>query len=139
MFQKILLPVDLSDRHQQALDVAVELAGRSGGEIILLHVIEMIAGLSLEEDKAFYGRLERDARAHLNRLGQHLQERKVPWRAEVRDGKRTQETVQFAADTGVNLIVLTAPRFNPAVLSTGWASMSHQVGVLSPCPVLLVK
>jgi len=68
MFRKLLLPVDLSDRHQPALNVAIELAGPTG-EVMLLHVIEVIPGLDLEEDKAFYAHLEKAARIHLERLG----------------------------------------------------------------------
>ena len=55
MFKKILLPIDLSDRHDQALRLAVDLARASGGEVVLLHVVEVIAGLPGEEE--FYGRL----------------------------------------------------------------------------------
>jgi len=139
MFKQILLPVDLTDRHGTALNIAVELARPSGGEIILFHVIERVEALSIEEERDFYGRLERDARNHLNRLGKQLGEHKVPWRVEIRYGKRAQECVRYATEAGADLIVLTAPRFDPAVLGTGWASMSHQVGILSPCPVLLVK
>jgi nucleotide-binding universal stress UspA family protein len=46
MFTKILVPVDLSNRHQQALEAAANLAKQSGAEITLLHIIEVITGLS---------------------------------------------------------------------------------------------
>jgi nucleotide-binding universal stress UspA family protein len=72
MFKKILLPVDLTDKHGPALDLAADLAKQSGGGILLLHVIEVIAGLSMEEEKDFYGRLEKMARGHLKRLGGRL-------------------------------------------------------------------
>ena len=58
MFRKILVPVDLSDRHGQALEIAARLAKASDGEVTLLHVIEMIPGLNLEEERDFYQRLE---------------------------------------------------------------------------------
>ncbi len=62
MFKKILAPIDLTDKHGPALNAAADLAKQAGGEIVLLHVIEVIAGLPLEEDKNFYGRLEQKAR-----------------------------------------------------------------------------
>ncbi|HEY8504342.1 MAG TPA: universal stress protein, partial [Gemmataceae bacterium] len=68
MFKKILLPVDLSDRHGRALEMAADLAARDGGELLLLHVVEEIPGLGRDEDPAFYERLERKATAHLKRL-----------------------------------------------------------------------
>jgi nucleotide-binding universal stress UspA family protein len=139
MFKKILLPIDLSDRHRPALDVAAELAGLRGGEVVLLHVIEVIAGLSMEEEKTFYSRLERVARSHLAPLENALKQRKVAWRAEVLYGHRGPEIVRYAKTISADLIVLTAPRLDPNNLVAGWGSLSHKVGLLSPCPVLLVK
>jgi nucleotide-binding universal stress UspA family protein len=139
MFKKILLPVDLTDRHDQALEIAAELATQSGAGVTLLHVIETLAGASLEEERDFYGRLERAARAHLHRLGRQLDERKVSWQAEILYGNRAPETARHAAKTDADLIILTAPRFDPANPVGGWGSMSYKIGLLSPCPVLLVK
>jgi universal stress protein A len=139
MFKKILLPVDLTDRHARVLDVAAELASRSGGDVILLHVIETIAGLSMQEEQDFYRRLERAAQAHLQRLGKHLAERKVPWQAVIQYGNRAPESVRYAQEAAADLIILTAPRLDPAVPSAGWGSMSYRIGILSQCPVLLVK
>src|SRR5262249_10650908 len=114
MFQKILLPVDLTEKHRQALDVAAELALQSGGAVTLLHVIEIIPGLSMEEERDFYNRLERIARSHLNRLGQQLEQRHVSWRAEVLFGSRAPESVRYAVEATSDLIILTAPRIDPA-------------------------
>jgi nucleotide-binding universal stress UspA family protein len=139
MFKNILLPVDLTERHQPVLDAAVELVRQSKGEITLLHVIEIIPGLSLDEERVFYNRLERMARAHLERLGQELTGRQVSWRLEVRYGHRAVEVARYAREQGSNLVVLTAPRLDPENPAAGWASLSYKIGLLSPCPVLLVK
>jgi universal stress protein A len=139
MFKKILLPVDLSEKHQAALDVAAELAQQGQSEVTLLHVIEVIPGLSLEEEKSFYDRLERVARNHLKRLGDLLAERGIASRQEVLLGNRPREIARSATETGSDLIVLTAPRFDPDNPAAGWGSMSYRVGILSQCPVLLVK
>jgi universal stress protein A len=139
MFKKILLPVDLTDRHGPVLNVAGELAGQSGGEVTLLHVIEIIPGLGMEEERAFYNRLERIARSHLDRWGKQLQGRGVAWKAEVRFGGRAQESVRHAMEAAADLVILTAPRLDPATPAAGWGSMSYKIGILSQCPVLLVK
>jgi nucleotide-binding universal stress UspA family protein len=139
MFKTILLPVDLTDRHGPVLDVAGELAAQSKGEVILLHVIETISGVAIEDEREFYDRLERTARDHLDRLGKHLDEHKATWRAEVRYGNRARESVQYALAAAADLIILTAPRFDPAAPGAGWGSMSYRIGILSQCPVLLVK
>lgn len=139
MFQRILLPLDLTDRHQRALDIAAEMATAGGGTIILLHVIETIPGLSLEEEKEFYARLERAARSHLDRWGKPLTKRNVAWQGEVRFGSRAAECVRSAQEVAADLILLIAPRLDPANPGAGWGSMSYKIGLLAPCPVLLVK
>jgi nucleotide-binding universal stress UspA family protein len=139
MFKKLLLPVDLTDKHGPALAAAADLACQSQGEVVLLHVIEVIPGLPREEERAFYDRLERKARAHLERLGERLGNRKIPWRAEILYGNRGQEALGYATATSIDLIVLTSPRVEPANPTAGWGSLSYKIGVLCPCPVLLVK
>jgi hypothetical protein len=58
---------------------------------------------------------------------------------EVRLGNRAREIVRFASDSGSDLIVLTAPNFDPENPAQGWGSMAWRVTLLSPCPVLLAK
>ena len=139
MFKKILLPVDLTDKHELALDTATDLAKQSGGEIVLLHVIEVIPGLSLKEERPFYNRLEKAARVHLERLGKQLSHRKASCRTEILYGNRGGEVVRFAAAAGIDLVVLTSPRLDPNNLGAGWGSLSYKIGILCQCPVLLVK
>ena len=138
MFKNILLPVDLSDKHGRAMDAAADLV-RQGGEVTLLHVVEVIAGLSLDEEKAFYTRLGKVAQGHLKSLGDHLGQRQVSWRAEVLFGSRGPEVVRFAKEKGIDLIVLTSPRVEPDAPPSWWGSLSYKIGIMSPCPVLLVK
>lgn len=139
MFKNILLPLDLTEKHAAALRVAGELAQLSKGNVTLLHIVELIPGLSLEEEKTFYDRLERVARAHLERLGQQLAKQHVSWKAEVRIGRRAPDSVAYAVENGVDLIILSAPRIDPAKPEMGWGSMSYKIGLLSQSPVLLVK
>jgi len=139
MFKKILLPLDLTDRHQAALDMAGDLAAQGGGEVVLLHVIEAIPGLSLEEEKDFYTRLERSARERLAHHAAGLKERGVACRYEVVIGGRAHETVARAAALGADLIVLTSPPFDPDRPVAGLGSLSWKIGMVARCPVLLVK
>jgi hypothetical protein len=69
--------VDLTNCHDQALNLAGDLAAQ-GGEALLLHVIERIGGLSVEEERGFFDRLERAAHAHLDRLGGALRRSEPP-------------------------------------------------------------
>jgi len=54
-------------------------------------------------------------------------------------GARAREIVRFATDAGSDLIVLTAPRFDPDHVAAGLGSASWRLSILAPCPVLLVK
>ncbi len=139
MFKKILLPFDLTTKHQPVFDIAVEMVGKSGGEIVLLHVIEAIAGWPDGEVQEFYQRIEKKAQEHLQNYGDKLDEKKIPWHSKVTTGSRAEEVAQFAAEIEADLILVSAPRFNPQAPAGNWASLSWKISVLSSCPVLLVK
>ncbi len=138
MFKRILIPVDLTEKHQPVLDLAAQLAG-PGSEAVLLHVIEAIPGLSAEEVEDFYRRLEKSAREHLQRLGKYLSDRKVAWQSQVLVGARVREVVRYAAEVQADLVMVTAPRLDPDNPGAGWTSLSWKIGLVAPCPVLLVK
>jgi nucleotide-binding universal stress UspA family protein len=140
MFKTLLVPLDLTDKHGPAVDRAVELAKASGGRIILAHVIETISGMAQEaEDRAFYERLDRLSRRHLEKVGATIGERGVPWQMEIRYGPTARQIMELGQEMGADLIVLTAPHLNPANPTTGLASLSWRISLLSPCPILLVK
>ena len=139
MFKKILVPVDVSDRHQQALDIAGRLAKQNDGEVILLHVIEVLPGLWLEEERDFYERLEQMSREHLAKSGRSLETYQVPRREEIVYGSRAHEIVRYAVELSVDLIVLSSHRIDLQDPNSGWGTVSYKVGILSQCPVLLVK
>jgi nucleotide-binding universal stress UspA family protein len=139
MFRKIVVPLDLTEKHHKALETAAELAGTGGGEVALVHVIELIHGMPVDEEKDFYDRLEEAAREHLERWARRLGERNISVRQEVFFGGRALEVLRFARDSGADLIVLTAPAIEPGQPDVGLGSLSYKIGVFSPCPVLLVK
>ena len=139
MFKKILLPLDLSNKHQTALRTATELARQNNSEVILLHVVEEIPGLSREEEKDFYSRLERTARCQLAHLESQFTRDKIPCRTEVILGHRAVETARFAAQNKVDLILLTSPPFQREHTMVVLGSMTWKLGMIASCPVLLVK
>ncbi len=139
MFKEILVPVDLTDTHGHALDIARELAGQDRGQITLLHVVELIAGLSQEEGKDFYNRLENKARQHVETLAARLAAHKMACKSEVAFGNRAVEILRYAQQNGTDLIVLTSHRIDLQQGVAGLGTLSHKVGILAACPVLLVK
>jgi nucleotide-binding universal stress UspA family protein len=139
MFKKLLLPLDLTERHEAALDLAEGLLRQSGGEAYLLHVIEVIPGIPRDEDRPFYDRLERNARKHLEPLARRLESRKLRGELVIRYGNRTQETLAYAREIAADLVVLTSPPFDPQHPAASLGSLSFKLSLVSPAPVLLVK
>jgi nucleotide-binding universal stress UspA family protein len=139
MFQKILVPLDMTFKHQRAIDMAAELARQSGGEVILRHVIELLHGVPRTEDKEFYNRLEAAAQEHLDNHLLGLKERGITCRKDLLFGVRAAEVFRHARSLEADLIVLTAPRIDLDHPEEGWGSLSFKLGIFAPCPVLLVK
>jgi universal stress protein A len=139
MYKKLLVPLDLTDSHGAVLETAADLAKLHDGDVTLLHVIEAIAGLSAEEANKFYGQLEASAKAHLERHSFSLREHGVRCCHKILIGNRAREIAEYAAAIGCDLILLTAPSYDPSHPVAGIASLSYKVSLLSQCPVLLVK
>lgn len=137
MFEKILVPVDLTRKNERAVETAAELAAAAGGEVALLHVIEPL-DLPFEELEEFYAELERRAEEAMTGLAARLKEAGLEPRMHVVYGDRAREIVAFAHEEGFDLVVLTSHELqveDPSSLGT----ISHKVAVLSRTPVLLVR
>jgi universal stress protein F len=136
MFKNVCVPVDLADRHERVLSAALRLL-EPGGSVTLLHVIELIPGLDEAEERGFYDRLEASARGSMTTLGERLEGEGIAWQSEVVYGNRAREIVRYVVDANSDLVVLAS---HPLEADHPMPStLSYQVGVLAPCPVLLVK
>lgn len=139
MFQRILVPTDLSDRTIKALQVASDVAAADDAQLMLLHVIETIAGADFDELSSFYGTLEKRARNRLNDIMTRASIRHAQIEAYIVVGKRVEETLRFAHANGVDLIVLASHPIDPSQPGSSISTMSYKLGILAPCAVLLVK
>ena len=54
-------------------------------------------------------------------------------------GDRAEEIVRHVGKAGTDLVVLGSHRIDPDWPGAGWGTLSYKVGILAPCPVLLVK
>ena len=105
-------------------------------------LIAIVTGIQLKAelgDRPLAYRIEQAARDHLAKLGRYFEELLVRRREEVIFGDRAHEIVRYATETGVELIVLSSHRIDLGNPSAGWGTVSYKVGILSQCPVLLVK
>lgn len=139
MFKRILVPVDLTERSSTAVDAALTLAQQMGAEVILLHVIETIEHVEIEEMRPFYERLAISAKRGLREFSERFEAENLQVEQALVYGHRTGAIVDFAIERQADLIVMASHRIDPDRPGHGWSSISYAVAILSPCPVLLVK
>ncbi len=145
MFRSILVPVDRSQRAAPAVATAFSLAAAAGGRVTLLHVVEVIKDTTYEEYGRFYDALAEQARQEMERLvaasegSPTAPHDAVSWDARVEFGRRVAEILRAQVEGGYDLVVLQSHRLDPADPTRGWGTISHRVGILAACPVLLVK
>ena len=139
MFQRILVPVDLTEKSLKAVDMAYELAAQTGAEVVLLHVIQTIEHVEFEELKPFYDRLESSARKGLQEFAERFAANKLRVDQAIVYGQRTKEIIDFTIQNRIDLVVMASHRIDPDRPGHDWSSISYAVAVLSPCPVLLLK
>jgi nucleotide-binding universal stress UspA family protein len=137
MFDRILVPVDLTDKNAAAVERALALAA-PGAEIALLHVIERIEDDAADLD-AFYRRLEARARAGLDGFAARVERSGRRARTEIVVGRRVEEIVGAAVRLGCDLVVLTSHALDTVAPGRDWLTISYRVALLAPCSVLLVR
>lgn len=139
MFKHILIPVGLDGYESEAIKWATLLAKKHDARISLLHVVETIYDTSFEELKDFYSGLEKKAGEQLEKTCEEFRKEELDVSSEVVLGHRVPMIVKFAEDNEVDLIVLQSHKVDLNAPSEGWGTISYKVGILSQCPVLLVK
>lgn len=138
-FKRILLPLDLEQRHQQAIDTAVTLAKQHGAQVLLLHVIELLAGMPFEEERDFYGQLESASRDRLAELDAPFAQQGIAVHRQIVFGSGADSIIEFAGQEQVDLIVMTSPQVDPENPAASAASRCWKVSAMARCPVLLMK
>jgi universal stress protein A len=138
-FQHILIPVDFTEKNLSALEIAVDIAVANHARVTLLHVIETIDVESDAEMEQFYAKLQLRADSELERLSQRFVAAGVAVDRKMRLGKRLQEIVSDAIERKVDLIVMNSHKPDLRKPTQTWGTLSYQVSMLCPCPVLLVK
>ena len=139
MFRNILVPTDLTEKSRKALDIAVSLDAEAESRITLLHVVQIIEGDGQEEFGEFYDRLKARAERKMADIIGLYESRDRTIDSRILIGKRVNEIVGFAYEHDIDLIILASHRIDKTDTLEGWATISYRVGILSHCPVLMVK
>jgi nucleotide-binding universal stress UspA family protein len=138
-FRHILVPTDLTDRTTRALDLALKLAADRNSRVTLVHVIQTVPNLEFSDLRPFYERLRAKAEKKLSSLARETEGSGVDVDVEIAYGQRAETIIKTATARKADLIVLASHRVNPSGVGRDWGTISHQVGLLARCPVLLVK
>jgi nucleotide-binding universal stress UspA family protein len=138
-FKHILCPVDFTDKNTAALDVVFEMAANRQAQVTLLHVIERIEHAEDAETKQFFATLEAKARTNMAVLAQRFVDAGLEIATQIIYGRRGPEIVRHTLEANVDLVVLSSHKVAMDQMAGGWATLSYQVSILCPCPVLLVK
>jgi nucleotide-binding universal stress UspA family protein len=139
MFRRILVPVDFTARSRRAVKAAARVAAVSRAETTLLHVIERIDDEETAALEPFYRKLEKAAREKMSGLLALFPDSRLSPKAEILYGKPVGEILRFAEANRSDLIVMSSHKLPLRRSGESWGTISYKVGILSRCPVLLVK
>ena len=139
MFKHIMVPSDLGERNRKTMDIAVNMAIENKAAITLLHVIETVEGADSDDFKKFYKQLGVRAGKAIDKLISEYDREGLSIEKQIIYGKRVYEILNFADAHKVDLIIMSSHRLDPDNAAEGWGTISFKVGVLSHCPVMLVK
>jgi len=101
-------------------------------------VIETL-DLPFDELEDFYQRLHDRAQVEMDQMADPLSVSGVTVIQRVSYGNRLREILAHAEENSTDLIVMSSRRLEISDPPAGFATLSHQVAILSQIPVLLVK
>lgn len=134
MFGRIVVATDLTPATRLLLRAAFDLR-HTQGEILLVHVIRPIAGVSDGELSGFYDRLRANAASRMHELSSWFaRERHVDIPCLVAVGDPAREIDRIARERDADLIVVSHGA-GPAPLGSVCYRLMH----IAPCAVLMLQ
>lgn len=139
MFKHLLVPLDFRDLEEGVIEAIRRLALENAARVTVLHVIEEIADLGDDREmKGFYRRLERRAHETLDPVSSLLSDAGIECGLTVLVGHRSEQIVRYATENEIDLIALRSRTLQQSRSRT-WPTVSIQVAMISPVPVLLLR
>jgi nucleotide-binding universal stress UspA family protein len=141
----ILAAIDLGESSKHALSEAKELAARYGARLHLLCVVQDPSALPWAPDAStemlmtLAAGMQRDARAHLDRVMPPHDRERLQAEVIVRVGRRpSTEILAYAADKHVDVIVIGKGDRGSSETAVETGSVAEAVVRGATCPVLVV-
>ena len=149
--QNILVPTDFSAEAHNALEVAMQLAYRTHGQITLLHVVDTpgpssmvttggVAGGSSHNGVFMVKLLQRTKqRMHQLKIEMARTMPDVAVQDRIATGDVDEAILEVVREQHIDLVVIGAHVHAPAMHLFGLESHAERLVRLAPCPVLTVK
>ncbi len=138
-FRNILVPVDLSERSESAIETALGFAAAGDGVVRLLHVVQTMPELESPEDVDFCRELYDKSIARLVEWQKQYERLQGELQCEVIYGDRSAEIMMYAEEKECDLVVMTTHQLDPDEIGKGLGTISHRVALFCRCPVLLLR
>jgi nucleotide-binding universal stress UspA family protein len=142
--QRVLVPLDFSAPSQQALNYAIELAGKLQASLTLLHVIQtpvLVGGPAMGVDTSLVLYLEELEAEMWQTIETHVarvQAAGLAGDALVVHGTPFQQIIDIAAARQVDLIVM-GTHGHTGLQHFFLGSVAEKVVRMAPCPVLVTR
>ncbi len=144
MFNKILVPLDSSNLAEQALEPAITLARKTGGELILLSasnvqqlVIADPIGHGMIEMDVAQTHGQKNLSAYLDKI-QHKVPTNIPVETKIIEGDAASAIVDTVVNENVDLIVMST-HGRSGLSRWVMGSVTERVFRHAPCPVLALR
>jgi nucleotide-binding universal stress UspA family protein len=149
VFNRILVPLDGSEFSERALETAINVAKKFGGNITLLHVylVSVIMSLSTYNEAGIVASVEaptlikaiREAGADILVKAEKVAEAEgIPVETQLKEGHVAQEIIKAAREGRYDLIVMGA-KGRSKIKELLLGSVSEKVVRTAPCTVMVVK
>jgi hypothetical protein len=135
-FHHILVPVSLSERTEVAIEAVPRLAA-PGARVELFHVVARVADTDDPALEPFYAAMAERAGARLDAWCARLRDASLAASREVRIGKPGRLIMERIREVRCELVVMVSHVVTGPDGRVG--TLSHQIAMLSPAPVLLLR
>jgi nucleotide-binding universal stress UspA family protein len=96
LLRHLMVPIDLSGRHERVLRMVLALAADRACRVTLFHVVQRVPGLAAGELDGFYRRLVKTADRRLQQIARSFAEHGIDVRTQVRIGEPAIEIIRAA-------------------------------------------
>ncbi|HEY0742727.1 MAG TPA: universal stress protein [Chryseosolibacter sp.] len=143
--KRILVPCDFSKQSNEAYKLALDLAAKTKGEIMLMHVIPIsnlyttgLAGEALAFDPVYFGRMEGDIKKEFEKMKKKVADKSIAINSEIVYGDLVV-SVKNAIETYKIDLVIMGTSGSSGISEIFIGSNTEKVVRFSPVPVLAVR